>query len=163
MDTIWSPWRFRYVSEGAKGDECPFCLMVRADPARDPEQYILLRGRLNFVFLNLYPYNPGHILVAPYAHVATLGDLEDSALHEMILLARRTEQALKSAYRSEGFNLGLNEGKCAGAGVAGHLHLHALPRWTGDANFMTVTGETRVLPEDLETTYAKLRSYFQKA
>lgn len=161
MDYLWSPWRFRYVSEGPKGDVCPFCLMAHADPARDAEQYILMRARLNFVFLNLYPYNPGHILVAPYAHVAALGELSDPALHEMILLCRRAEQALKAAYRSEGFNLGLNEGKCAGAGVAGHLHLHALPRWTGDANFMTVACETRVLPEDLETTYAKLRSYFQ--
>ncbi|HEV2499185.1 MAG TPA: HIT domain-containing protein [Terriglobia bacterium] len=163
MDYLWSPWRFRYVSEGAKADGCPFCLMARADPARDREQYILQRARLNFVFLNLYPYSPGHVLVAPYAHVAGLGDLEEPALHEMITLARRVEQALKAVYHFEGFNLGLNEGKCAGAGVADHIHLHALPRWTGDANFISVTGETRVLPEDLETTYAKLQSYFQGA
>ncbi|MGH9401813.1 MAG: HIT family protein [Terriglobia bacterium] len=163
MDYLWSPWRFRYVSEGVKTGECPFCSMAQADPARDREQYILLRARLNFVFLNLFPYNPGHILVAPYAHVASLGDLENLVLHEMITLARRIEQALKAVYHFEGFNLGINQGRCAGAGVADHLHLHALPRWIGDANFISVVGETRVLPEDLEMTYTKLQGYFQDA
>ena len=161
MDTLWSPWRFRYVSEGTKRSGCPFCEMAQADPARDQERYILHRARLNFVFLNLYPYTAGHILVAPYSHVADLSASKEPALHEMMTLARQSEAALKSVYQCEGLNLGMNLGKCAGAGVADHLHLHCLPRWTGDANFMSVVGETRVLPEDLETTYKKLMGAFR--
>lgn len=161
MDYLWSPWRFRYVSGGAREGGCPFCRMAQADSSQDPRQYILWRGRLNFVFLNLYPYNPGHLLVAPYEHRAALGDLDEPVLHEMMSLARQAEQALRTVYQCEGFNLGLNQGRCAGAGVADHIHMHAAPRWTGDANFISVTGETRVLPEDLETTYAKLRGHFQ--
>ncbi|MGH9435224.1 MAG: HIT family protein [Terriglobia bacterium] len=134
--------------------------MAQAGPARDADLYILHRGLRNFVFLNLYPYTAGHILVAPYVHVASLGGLDDPALHEMMDLARQSEAALQSIYGCEGLNLGMNLGKCAGAGVADHLHLHCVPRWTGDANFMSVISETRVLPEALETTYMKLRGAF---
>lgn len=162
MDYLWSPWRFRYVSEGTKKDGCPFCRMASSDPARDREQYILQRARLNFVFLNLFPYTAGHVLIAPYAHVATLSELEEAALYEMMTLARQAETALQAVYHFEGLNLGMNLGRCAGAGVASHLHLHCLPRWTGDANFMPVIGETRVLPETLETTYQKLADHFRQ-
>lgn len=163
MDYLWSPWRFRYVSEGARRNDCPFCEMVRQDPAHDKEQYILRRARLNFAFLNLYPYTTGHILVAPYVHAANLSALDDDVLKEMMVLARQAETALEAAYHAEGYNLGMNLGKCAGAGVADHLHLHCLPRWGGDTNFMSTVAETRVLPEDLPTTYDKLVGYFQKA
>ena len=135
--------------------------MAQADPSRDRELYILKRARLNFVFLNLFPYTTGHILVAPYAHEPTLNRLEQQVLDEMMMLARRIEAVLDTVYHSEGFNLGMNLGRCAGAGVADHLHLHCLPRWTGDANFMSVIGETRVLPEDLTTTYDKLVGHFR--
>ena len=160
MDYLWSPWRFHYVSEGNRRSSCPFCDMAAAGAASDAELYILHRARLNFVFLNLYPYNPGHILIAPYEHAASLAYLDESVLHEMASLARRSESALKAVYCCEGFNLGMNLGRCAGAGVPDHLHLHCVPRWTGDANFISVTGETRVLPEDLATTYGKLAGYF---
>jgi ATP adenylyltransferase len=161
MDYLWSPWRFRYVSEGVKADGCAFCEMIRREPAYDRDSYILQRARLNFVFLNLYPYATGHILVAPYRHVPYLGDLDGESLTEMISLARNVERALAAVYHAEGYNLGMNLGKCAGAGVADHLHLHFLPRWVGDTNFMSVVGETRVLPEDLPTTYDKLAPFFR--
>ncbi|MGH9355622.1 MAG: HIT family protein [Terriglobia bacterium] len=162
MDFLWSPWRFRYVSAAREpGDGCPFCGLIRQDPACDRESYVLLRARRNLVFLNLYPYTTGHLLVAPYVHVARLADLDEDTSVEMMLLARRAESALEAAYHAEGYNAGMNLGKCAGAGVADHLHLHLLPRWAGDTNFMSVIGETRVLPEDLLATYDKLALFFR--
>lgn len=162
MDTLWSPWRFRYVSEGTKSERCIFCDKAAGDTARDREELILHRGRSNFVILNLYPYTTGHAMVAPYAHVAHLADLDAATLSEMMELAQRLQLALEAAYHPEGYNLGMNLGRCAGAGVADHLHLHLLPRWTGDSNFMTVIGETRVHPEELLTTYDKLARSFHK-
>jgi ATP adenylyltransferase len=159
MDYLWSPWRYRYVSEGVKSDACIFC-EIGADPSHDSEHFVLHRARFNFVLLNLYPYTTAHTLIAPYWHIATLSGLQEEALQEMSTLSRNVESALQSAYQPEGFNLGMNLGKCAGAGVADHLHLHFLPRWTGDTNFMSVTSETRVLPEDLSQTYAKLLPFF---
>lgn len=163
MDYLWSPWRFRYITEGLPRNGCPFCEMARQDAARDAEQFILYRARLNFVFLNLYPYSTGHVLITPYAHAATLNELDEETLEEMMLLARRVERTLKAVYAPEGYNLGMNLGKCAGAGVADHLHMHFLPRWGGDTNFMSVVSETRVLPEELRTTYEKLVGHFQEA
>jgi ATP adenylyltransferase len=161
MDYLWSPWRFRYVSEGIKADECAFCEMIRRGPAHDRQYYILRRARLNFAFLNLYPYTTGHILVAPYRHVPLLSDLDPETLTEMMALARNAERALATVYHAEGYNIGMNLGRCAGAGVADHLHLHFLPRWVGDTSFMSVIAETRVLPEDLSVTYDKLAPFFQ--
>jgi ATP adenylyltransferase len=160
MDYLWSPWRYRYVSEAAKTEGCPFCQKLAADPAHDRENLVLFRGRCNFVLFNLYPYTTGHVLVIPNAHVADLDQVSPETLVEMMGLAQRLHAALKSAYHPEGYNLGMNIGKCAGAGVADHLHLHLLPRWTGDSNFMTVIGETRVQPEDLFATYDKLARFF---
>ncbi len=161
MDYLWSPWRFRYVSEGVKREGCVFCEVARYDPADDREHLVLHRARFNFVLLNLFPYTTGHVMVVPYAHAPYLADLDAATLGEMMELARRAEAALKAGYRAEGYNLGMNLGQCAGAGVADHLHLHVLPRWSGDSNFMTVVGETRVLPEDLLTTYDKLARCWQ--
>jgi ATP adenylyltransferase len=160
MDHLWSPWRFRYVSEVAGSGECFFCRAAAADPSRDRELKVLHRGSKNLVLLNIYPYTNGHTLIAPYAHMADFGALRQETLAEMMALAQKLQSALEKSYHAEGYNLGMNLGKCAGAGVADHLHLHVLPRWTGDANFMTVVAETRVLPEDLETTYDKLVGYF---
>ena len=160
MDYLWSPWRFRYVSQANATSACPFCEKGAAPPVHDRENLVLYRARSNFILLNLFPYTTGHSMVIPYAHVASLEELEPSTLVEMMELARRLQAALRDCYHPEGYNLGINLGKCAGAGVADHLHLHLLPRWTGDANFMTPIGETRVLPEDLLTTYDKLAPYF---
>ncbi|MGD0921459.1 MAG: HIT domain-containing protein, partial [Terriglobia bacterium] len=161
MDTLWSPWRFRYVTEAGKTDRCIFCEKAAGVASHDREQLILHRGRTNFVILNLYPYTTGHTMIAPYAHVADLLELEAQTLREMMELAQKVQAALKATYNPEGYNLGMNLGKCAGAGVAGHLHLHFLPRWGGDTNFMTVVSETRVHPEDLLTTYDKLVGFFR--
>jgi ATP adenylyltransferase len=128
----------------------------------DPENFVVWRGVLNFVILNRYPYSTGHVMIAPYQHAPTLEDAATAALEENIRMAQKVEAALREIYRPEGFNLGFNIGKCAGAGIAGHIHLHILPRWNGDTSFVTTVGETRVLPEDLPTTYRKLRMVLAK-
>ncbi len=158
MDFLWSPWRYQYVSRAPQPDSCIFC--HKAAQQRDEENLILHRARLSFLLLNLFPYTSGHLMIAPYAHVADLEGLPGETLAEMMEMAQRAERALREAYHPDGLNLGMNLGQAAGAGVAGHLHLHVLPRWFADSNFMTTVGETRVLPEDLTTTYQKLRRFF---
>jgi ATP adenylyltransferase len=158
VDYLWSPWRFRYVSKAEPSDGCIFC--NKSKESRDEENLILHRAERNFVLLNLYPYTSGHLMIAPYQHVATLGEAPLETVEEMMRLARAAEGHLKSVYKPQGFNIGMNLGECAGAGIAGHIHLHVLPRWIGDANFMTTIGETRVVPESIEETYRKLRPAF---
>ena len=157
MDYIWSPWRFQYMAEVTqdKHFQCFFCDAVKS--ARDEETLVVYRGEKVFVILNRYPYTSGHVMIVPYAHVAELNLCDVEALNEMMELAQKVEAAFRTNYGPDGMNLGMNLGKAAGAGVAGHLHLHMLPRWIGDTNFMTVTGETRVQPEELKTTFEKLR------
>ena len=159
MDYLWSPWRYRYVVEGMRSDGCVFC-KIGADPSQDAKNFVLRRARFNFILLNLFPYTTAHTLIAPYSHIATLSGLQEEALKEMSVLSRDVEKALQSGYQPQGFNMGMNLGKCAGAGIADHLHLHFVPRWNGDTNFMSVTSETRVLPEDLSRTYARLLPLF---
>ncbi len=157
MDYLWSPWRYTYISQvhDEKQVECIFCdALERKD---DAATLIVFRGKKVFVILNRYPYTSGHVMIVPYAHVAELRLCDAETLAEMMQLAARVEQVFGVNYKPDGMNLGMNLGKAAGAGVAGHLHLHALPRWFGDTNFMTVTGETRVQPEDLGITFEKLR------
>ncbi len=153
MDYLWSPWRYQYVSREAPR-ECIFCL--KAAQKNDVENLVLARALHNFVLLNLFPYTTGHLMIAPYRHVATLAEASAETLEEMIRLAQVAEAALGEVYRPKGFNVGMNIGECAGAGVAGHIHMHVLPRWPADSNFLTTIGETRVLPEDLATTYRRL-------
>jgi ATP adenylyltransferase len=141
---------------------CIFCDMAASDPAHDREKLILHRGRFNLVVLNLFPYNVGHAMIAPYRHTATLTGLDAHELAELMELARDLESAFKGAYQPQGYNFGMNLGRAAGAGIEDHLHLHALPRWNGDANFMTTVGEARILPEDLGTTYDKLIGFFRE-
>ncbi len=162
MDYLWSPWRYAYVSGATHRDVCIFCEMA-SDPAQDRERLVLHRGRLNLIVLNRFPYTSGHVMIAPYQHVATLADLGVETLSEMMTLARALEAALREAYRPDGYNLGMNLGRSAGAGIANHLHLHVLPRWNGDVNFMTSISDTRVLPEDLDTSYEKLAGFFRQA
>jgi ATP adenylyltransferase len=155
MDYLWTPWRYRYIADASKDDRCIFCDAVAAND--DAKTHIVFRAAKNFVILNRYPYTSGHVMVVPYAHVADLSAADPEILAEMMRLAQRVQSALEKSYHPQGYNLGMNLGRAAGAGVAGHLHLHVLPRWSGDSNFMTVVGETRVEPEDLSTTYEKLR------
>jgi len=158
MDRLWSPWRYRYVSTCGSTEGCIFC--DKPATGRDEDNLIVYRGKFCYVLLNLYPYTNGHLMVAPFQHVAELDELATEAAAEMMSLAQEAVKHLKSVYKPHGLNLGMNLGECAGAGVAGHLHLHILPRWVGDANFMTVVGETRVMPEELSESYRKLKSAF---
>ena len=157
MDYLWTPWRYQYMEQAASGKqpECIFCDAVKAN--RDEETLVAYRGKKVFLILNRFPYTSGHVLIVPYTHVAELNLCEAGALDEMMVLAQRVERVFRKEYKPDGMNLGMNLGRAAGAGVAGHLHLHMLPRWFGDSNFMTVTGETRVHPEDLGTTYKRLK------
>jgi ATP adenylyltransferase len=157
MDYLWTPWRYQYMAQVTAGiqPECIFCDAVALN--KDDETLIAYRGGKVFVILNRFPYTSGHVMVVPYKHVAELNLCDAGSLDEMMQLAQRIEKVFKTEYMPDGMNLGMNLGRAAGAGVAGHLHLHALPRWFGDSNFMTVTGETRVHPEELKITYDRLR------
>lgn len=159
MEHLWSPWRLEYVT-GSKNDAgCVFCEAPRPP---DPDSLIVFRGRTCFVILNLYPYNNGHLMVVPYRHAASLAALPSDELHELAELTQTSESALHEAYRPHGMNVGINLGKSGGAGVLDHLHVHLVPRWNGDTNFMTVVGRTRVLPDDLSSTADRLRPIFQR-
>jgi ATP adenylyltransferase len=154
MDFLWTPWRYAYVSTAEKAVECVFCA---AQQLGDEQAYIVYRGQHCYVILNAYPYTSGHVMIVPYAHLDQLLKLPTEAANEMMALSQRLEIALRELYHPDGINLGMNIGKAAGAGVAGHIHMHVLPRWVADANFMSVVGETRVLPESLEVTWKRLR------
>lgn len=173
MDRLWTPWRYTYIagtSDADKSDEnrdeqaktirCVFCHLRDGNHADDQSNFILHRAANSFIVLNLYPYASGHMLIVPNAHVADLDATANHVSNELMDLTKRCQTALRDVYRSDGFNIGINQGRAAGAGVAAHLHIHILPRWTGDANFMTTVAETRVLPEELATVYAKLRPHF---
>jgi len=185
MDHLWTPWRYAYVTatDGAprpgvpsslaawQGDlGCVFCnLIASIDFAiangMSPDEAeaaggLVLRGQHCFICLNAYPYTSGHIMVVPYAHLDRLAALTVEAAHEMMDLAQRSERVLQELYTPHGFNFGMNVGRAAGAGVAGHLHLHAMPRWAGDTNFMTTVAESRVLPEELDLTWKRMRGAF---
>jgi ATP adenylyltransferase len=156
MDYLWTPWRYQYMEQVSAGKqpECIFCDAVARND--DAETLIVYRGTKSFIILNRFPYTSGHVMIVPYAHVAELNLCGADALDELMKLAQRVETVFKTNYKPDGMNLGMNLGRAAGAGVVGHLHLHALPRWIGDSNFMTVVGETRVHPEDLKTTYERI-------
>lgn len=158
MERLWSPWRYRYVTTGIPSDTCIFCTKPAAND--DESTLIVLRAERNFVILNLYPYTSGHLMIAPYEHVPTLGEAHPDTRTEMMQLMARAEKALLDTYRPEGINIGMNIGEAAGAGVAGHIHMHVLPRWYGDVNFITSVSETRVLPEELDITYQRLKAAF---
>ena len=152
MERLWSPWRLEYVTRGDTGSGCIFCAK-QAD-------LVVFDGSVCYVILNRYPYNNGHLMIVPHRHVATLGELTTAELTEIAVLSQRAETALMEAYQPHGLNVGINLGKPAGAGILAHLHVHVVPRWSGDTNFMTVVGETRVLPEDLGAGAARLRPIF---
>jgi ATP adenylyltransferase len=156
VDHLWSPWRYRYITGGAPAGGCVFCL--KGEPGNDQENLVLARGRFNYALLNLFPYTNGHLLIAPYEHAANLEDLPPETAAELMAMTQDAVRALRALYNPEGINCGMNLGACAGAGIAGHLHMHVLPRWFGDVSFMTTVGETRVLPEDLPRTWERLRA-----
>jgi ATP adenylyltransferase len=154
MDYLWTPWRYAYITAADRAPGCIFCDKIAEND--DRKNFIVHRGEHCFIILNAFPYTSGHVMVVPYSHLDQLAKLSPAAAHEMMDLSQQMERLLREIYNAEGVNLGMNIGKCAGAGVAGHVHMHVLPRWTADANFVSVVGETRVLPETLETTYEKI-------
>lgn len=158
MDVLWAPWRMDYIL-GPKPDECVLCVPNHTD--EDEERKILARGRLCYVVMNKYPYSNGHLMVAPYRHVSCLTDLTVEERQEVMEYVTRCVSVLKEAMRPQGVNAGLNLGEAAGAGIAAHLHFQLVPRWNGDASFMAVFGETRVIPDHLMATYSRLKPYFE--
>ena len=159
MEHLWSPWRLAYITGGASAEGCVFCSAL-SDP--EAEALIVYRGRDCYVILNLFPYNNGHLMVIPNRHIASLAAATPQELSELIELTRVAEVAIAETYAPHGLNMGINLGKPAGAGILDHLHMHVVPRWNGDTNFMTVVGETRVLPEDLPVTARLLRPIFER-
>jgi ATP adenylyltransferase len=155
MDYLWTPWRYRYIAEAKDKSGCVFCNAAAAN--EDEEWLIVHRGLKNFIILNRYPYTSGHVMIVPYVHTSDFSGLERDTAAEMMLLTQRVQAAIDDVYHPDGFNLGMNLGRSAGAGIADHLHMHLLPRWTGDTNFMTTVGETRLEPEELSVTYTRLR------
>jgi ATP adenylyltransferase len=153
---LWAPWRMQYVQAERKDEGCIFCLAAEAGD--DESRLVLHRRERCFAMLNAFPYNSGHLMVSPHRHVASIEDLDAAELLELMTLAQRTLRALRDAYHPAGFNLGINDGEVAGAGFAGHVHLHVVPRWAADSNFMAVTADTRVLPQSLQDSYATLRA-----
>jgi ATP adenylyltransferase len=163
VDHLWSPWRLYYVTSDKPATGCVFCQpRTDSDPGAERDPLIVFEGSLAYVILNRYPYNNGHLMVVPYRHLATLVDLSTDELQEVALLTQRSEAALREAYKLQGINVGINLGTSAGAGIQGHLHVHLVPRWFGDTNFMTVVGETRVLPEDLAASASRLAPIFER-
>jgi ATP adenylyltransferase len=159
LERLWTPWRMSYIGTAEKPAGCIFC--VKPTEQRDEENFILFRGERAYVLLNLYPYNSGHLMVVPYQHTGDLASLPPEIGNEVFALTQRSVSALTSVYRPQGFNVGINLGEVAGGSISAHLHVHVVPRWGGDTNFMPVTAETKVLPETLDQTYQRLRPQFE--
>ncbi len=158
LEILWNPWRYEYIKSISKRHEkkkCIFCEMIKR---RDDEAYIIYRGKYSFIVLNAYPYNSGHLMIAPYRHVASYEELSNDEIREISLLLKHIIPVLRESFKPDGFNIGINIGRAAGAGVEGHIHIHVVPRWVGDANFMTVISATKTLPIALEETYKILKS-----
>ena len=163
MKNLWTPWRMKFVMTYKKPKhKCFFCYDLKDKPANDKTNLILFRGKQAFVLLNLYPYSNGHLMVAPLRHTADYPNLSKDELSELNVLVQKSVLILKKVYRPEGFNIGINLGKAAGAGVDSHLHVHIVPRWLGDINFMPVMAEIKVMPETLAETYKRLKPEFKK-
>ena len=154
MERLWAPWRLEYINKD-RTEGCVFCEKPLEN--NDREAYIIYRGKNAYVILNIYPYSNGHIMVVPFAHVSSLEDLPADATHEMMDLAQLSIRALNLAFSPDGINMGINQGAAAGAGIAAHLHMHLVPRWQGDTNFMPVLGDTRIIPQSLQRSWEVLR------
>ena len=163
MKRLYTPWRMDYItSTHQKSQGCVFCSYLADPPEHDRENYLVYRGPTTFIMMNIYPYNTGHLMVLPQAHVATLSQVAAGTQFEMMWLASYFTQLLSPLLNPDGFNVGLNIGRAAGAGIDSHLHMHIVPRWSGDSNFMPVIGKTRVLPEELGDTYDKIVAALQE-
>lgn len=161
MDYLWTPWRYTYVTAADKVSGCIFCDLPKAGD--DRKTHIVYRAQHCYIVLNAYPYNSGHVMVVPFAHLDELQKLPVETAREMMDLCQKMEHVLRQLYKPDGLNLGMNLGKAAGAGVAGHVHMHVLPRWVADSNFISVVAETRILPESLETSYERIKATLESA
>lgn len=163
MDILWSPWRYDYIRSSSEREAdssgCVFCDILKS-PASDEEKFIVHRAGFNFVILNVFPYITGHLMVVPYEHLSRISEASKESTDELMDLTKRAQEILGDVYLPDGFNVGMNMGRSAGAGVDSHFHMHVMPRWAGDSNFMTTVAETRTLPESLETTFGKLKGKF---
>jgi len=155
---LWAPWRMEYILS-KKTQECIFCL--DKEEAQDKTKLILFRSSLSFVIMNRYPYNNGHLMVAPFKHLPAIEDLDEDTVLDMFMMLKKSMSIVRTCLRPEGFNVGINMGRVGGAGIEDHLHIHIVPRWNGDTNFMPVLGDVRVMPEHLEDTYNKLFPHFK--
>lgn len=160
MNHLWSPWRMEYIENNNKVDGCVFCVMQELEDS--PENLIAFRGEHSFVILNRYPYTSGHLMVVPFEHKANLEELDAQTRAEMMELTTRCMTVLRSIYNPQAFNMGANIGEAAGAGVKEHMHIHIVPRWAGDTNFMSAVGDVRVLPESLDTTWQRVKKGFEE-
>jgi ATP adenylyltransferase len=157
MDYLWTPWRYAYITTASKNEGKDGCIFCELPKLADEEAKIVYRGQRCYIILNSFPYTSGHVMVVPFAHLEELQKLPEAAAREMMALTQKMERVLRQIYSPDGINLGMNIGRAAGAGVVGHVHMHVLPRWVGDTNFMTVVGESRVLPEALDVTYERIK------
>jgi ATP adenylyltransferase len=162
MDRLWAPWRMEYIREGIdkKDNGCIFCAKPAQQHEMDRENLILFRGAAAFVIMNAFPYNNGHLMVVPYKHTSSMDDIDGAAAAELWSLLAKSRQALSKAFNPDGFNIGINLGRTAGAGIDTHLHVHIVPRWNGDVNFMPVIGETKVISQSLHDAYDALKGHF---
>jgi ATP adenylyltransferase len=160
MDRLWAPWRMKYILNSKKPAGCILCEEAKKND--DRKNYILYRGRHSFVIMNIYPYNNGHLLIVPFTHESEVDRLPEAELADLMKMTQASVTILKQAMHPDGFNIGINIGKTAGAGIPEHLHVQIVPRWTGDSSYITVFDDTRVMPELLDGTYDKLRPYFEK-
>lgn len=166
MDKLWAPWRFKYILEDAalgKNKVCIFCYYPEDKPEKNRENLLLYKGKLSFIIMNRYPYNTGHIMIAPYRHVSGFQELSREETEDITLLMKAGINALMGGFAPHGFNIGINQGKIAGAGYEEHIHVHIVPRWDGDTNFMPVISDTKVLPESLLDTYDKIKVNLHEA
>ena len=159
MEKLWAPWLMTYIKQAKKNKGCLFCKKLKE--AKDEENYILVRSKLAFVMLNIFPYNSGHLMIVPIRHVGEVEDLKTKESREMISLLQKSIKAIKRAYQPEGFNIGMNLGRTAGAGVLHHLHIHVVPRWNGDTNFMPILAESKIISQGLRETYKQLKKQFK--
>ncbi len=161
MEHLWAPWRMAYITPvGEQEQGCVFCVKPQQSEEQDEANLVLYRGERCFVLMNLFPYNNGHLMIAPYAHVADIEQLDAETLTEIMQTAQKSLAALRAAIHPDGFNMGINQGTVAGAGIADHVHFHVVPRWSGDTNFMPVLADTKVMPDYLQNTYRQLKPYF---
>jgi ATP adenylyltransferase len=156
MEQLWAPWRMQYIAKADHVEGCIFCVFPSEE--NDEERLILERGEHTFIILNAFPYTNGHLMVTPYRHTADLNDLDDEEMLEMLAMTRRGVNLLKKAFKPDGFNIGINMGRVGGAGIADHIHIHIVPRWSGDTNFMPVIADVRVIPESLSAVYCALKA-----